>query len=158
LQLIAIATTLSVGMPGFSGPFEDGLAARDRGDYAGAFGAFKSLATAGDANSQFQLSLLYSAGRGVNANPQEALRWLKQAAIRGQVQAQSNLGNAFNAGRGVPQNLLKSYAWLSIAAATRDSVAITNRDVVAKKLTPQQIEQANALVRQCLAGNFMPCL
>jgi TPR repeat protein len=44
------------------GPFEDGMAARERGDYAAAFGAFKPLAASGDANSQFQLSLLYATG------------------------------------------------------------------------------------------------
>jgi len=94
----------------------------------------------------------------VNSDPREALRWLEQAAIRGHVQAQSNLGNAFNAGREVPQNFLKAYAWLSIAAAGGDSVAITNRDIVAKKLTNLQIDQANALAMQCSTGNFRSCL
>ncbi len=144
--------------PVFSGPFQDGIASLDKGDYASAYSAFKPLAVSGDARSQFQLSLLYASGRGVSANPAEALRWLQQAAVRGHAQAQSNLGNAFHAGRVVPLDLLKAYAWLSMAANTGDRVAITNRDVVARKLTPQQVEAADALARKCLSENFKHCL
>jgi TPR repeat protein len=140
------------------GTFEDGMAARDGGDYAAAFNAFKPLAASGDANSQFQLSLLYSAGRGVGASPWEAHRWLVQAAIRGQVQAQSNLGSAFQAGRSFPQDLLKAYAWFSVAASTGDRVATTNRDVVARKLTPQQLVQANEMAKRCPLEAFKSCL
>ena len=140
------------------GPFEDGMAARDRGDYAAAFGAFKPLAASGDANSQFQLSLLYATGRGTSANPREAHRWLEKAAIRGHVQAQSNLGNAFHAGHVVSQDLLKAYAWFSMAASTGDSIATTNRDVVVRKLTPQQLELAKTLARKCPMETFKSCL
>jgi len=37
-QLIVLVATLQAAGPAFSGQFEDGLAARDRGDYAVAFG------------------------------------------------------------------------------------------------------------------------
>jgi TPR repeat protein len=151
--LVLLAPTI-----GGSGQFEDGLAARDRGDVSTAFRTFKQLANSGDASSQFQLSLLYSAGKGVNADGKQALYWLRQAATRGNVQAQSNLGVAFNMGRGVTQDPIKAYAWLSIAASGGDSVASTNRDVVARKLSPVQLEQAKALANNCLQEYFKPCL
>jgi hypothetical protein len=140
------------------GQFEDGLSARDRGDYSAAFNTFKQLASSGDASSQFQLSLLYSAGKGVRVDNKQALYWLQQAATRGNAQAQSNLGVAFNMGRGVPQDSIKAYAWLSIAAAVGDSMTATNRDVAARKLSPQQLEQAKGLAKDCQQGNFKPCL
>jgi hypothetical protein len=149
---------LVVSASAWSGQFADGLAARERGDFAAAFNAFKPLAQSGDANSQFQLSLLYFAGQGVKADSKQALYWLRQAATRGNTQAQSNLGTAFNMGRGVPQDAIKAYAWLNMASASGDSIASTNRDVVARKMTSQQLNQARALAQVCQQGNFVPCL
>ena len=155
--LLAVSVLLTAANA-WPGQFEDGLSARDRGDYPSAFNTFKLLASSCDASSQFQLSLLYSGGKGVKVDSVQALYWLQQAAIRGNAQAQSNLGVAFNMGRGVPQDPIKAYAWLSIAVAAGDSMAATNRDVVARKLSPQQLEQAKGLTKDCQQGNFKPCL
>jgi len=156
-QVLAIALLLAATLAR-SGPFEDGLAARARGDFATAFSTFKQLASTGDARSQFQLSLLYASGKGVKPNPKNAMYWLRQAAIHGDVQAQSNLGVAFNRARGEPQDPIKAYAWSSMASASGDTVATTNRDVAARRLSLAQIEQAKALARLCLQGDFKPCL
>lgn len=158
LRLTLALAVLLTSAYAWPGQFEDGLNARDRGDYSNAFNTFKQLASSGDASSQFQLSLLYSGGKGVRVDNKQALYWLQQAATRGNTQAQSNLGVAFNMGRGVPQDSIKAYAWLSIAAAVGDSMAATNRDVVARKLSPQQLEQARGLAKDCQQGNFKPCL
>ena len=155
--VLAISVLLTAGQA-WPGQFEDGLSARDRGDYSTAFTKFKQLASSGDANSQFQLSLLYSGGKGVKVDGVQSLYWLRQAATHGNAQAQSNLGVAYNMGRGVPQDPIKAYAWLSIAAAAGDSMAATNRDVVARKLSPLQLEQAKGLANDCQQGNFKPCL
>lgn len=151
-------SVLLTSVPAWSGQFEEGLNARDRGDYSTAFNTFKQLASSGDANSQFQLSLLYSGGKGVKVDGVQSLYWLRQAATKGNTQAQSNLGVAFNMGRGVPQNPIKAYAWLTIAVISGDSTVATNRDVVARKLSPQQLEQAKGLAKDCLLGNFKLCL
>ena len=158
LQLILVISVLLAAGQAWPRQFEDGLSARDRGDYSTAFNTFKQLASSGDASSQFQLSLLYSAGKGVRVDSAQSLYWLRQAAIRGNAQAQSNLGVAFNMGRGVPQDPIKAYAWLSLAVTAGDSMAATNRDVVARKLSPQQLEQAKGLTTDCQLGNFKPCL
>jgi TPR repeat protein len=142
----------------WSGQFEVGLTARERGDFTAAFSTFKPLASAGDANAQFQLSLLYAAGQGVKADVRESLYWLRQAATQGHVLAQSNLGVAFNRGRGVAQNEMKAYAWFTMAASAGDAVATTNKGVASQKFSPTQLEQAKALALQCQQGNFKPCL
>jgi hypothetical protein len=138
--------------------FEEATSAKDRGEFAVAFSQFKQLATAGDAAAQFQLSLLYSSGRGTKMDAREALHWLRMSATRGNPQAQSNLGVAFSRGKGVAQDPIRAYAWLAAAAASGDSIAITNRDVVASKLTEQQVIQAKALSIECQRSGFKPCL
>lgn len=158
LRQLLIIAMLCTAISAWSGPFEEGLTARDRGDFSTAFSTFKQLATSGDARSQLQLSLLYSGGQGAEVDHKQAIYWLRQAATRGNTQAQSNLGVAFNRGRGVPQNSLKAYAWLSMANASGDRMASTNLDVVARKLTPLQLEQAKGLARNCRQGNYIPCL
>ena len=82
LRLMLTISALVASASAWSGQFEDGLAAREMGDYARAVNTFKPLAQSGDANSQFQLSLIYAAGKGVKADSKEALYWLRQASIR----------------------------------------------------------------------------
>ena len=132
-----------------AGSFEDAVAARNRGDFAAAFGQFQSLANAGDPAAQFELSLLYLNGKGVKPDTRQAMHWLKQAALRGHQPAQSNLGVAFNRGRHLAQNEVKAYIWSNIAAASGDRVAATNRDVAARKFSPTELEQVKALAMEC---------
>jgi TPR repeat protein len=153
-----IAGLLLMSLPAWSGALEDAMASRDRGDFTAAFNAFKQLAAHGEANAQFQLSLLYAAGKGVRPDAPLALYWLKQAATRGNIQAQSNLGVVFNRGRGIPQDEIKAYAWFTMAAKEGDVAAATNRDVAARKLTPAQLEQAKTLAVICQQESYKPCL
>ncbi len=48
-----------------AGPFEDGVAAYKRGDYATALRLWRPLAEQGDADAQFNLGLMYANGEGV---------------------------------------------------------------------------------------------
>lgn len=136
----------------------DALQARSRGDYAAAAQQFRQLAAAGNASAAFQLSLLYASGQGVKADVRESVRWLKMAAVGGDAQAQTNLGVAFAKGRGVLQDDGKAYVWFSKAAGSGDSVALTNRDIAARKLSTQQLNQANDLLAQCQGPHLDACL
>ena len=51
-------------------------------------------------------------------------------------------------GHGVPQNRILSSVWLSLAAAHGDEFAIRNRDIIAKRLTRQQLAEAQELAAQ----------
>jgi TPR repeat protein len=137
---------------------QSALAAKDSGAFETAFMQFKQLATSGDAAAQFQLSLLYAAGRGTKQDTKESIYWLRMSAAHGDPQAQSNLGVAFTKGRGVAQDPLRAWVWFSAAAVSGDSVATTNRDVVASKLTEQQRTQAKALFIECQSSGFKACL
>ncbi|MDD2882176.1 MAG: tetratricopeptide repeat protein [Rhodoferax sp.] len=129
--------------------FDDAVAAKQCGGFSGAFSQFRQLASEGYAAAEFELSLLYLNGKGGSQNSKESNYWLKQAALRGYWPAQSNLGVAFNRGRYLPQDGVKAYIWSSMAANSCDCVAMTNRDVAARKLTTPQLELAKALALEC---------
>ena len=135
--------------PVLGGQYEDAITAKERGDFPTAFASFRQLAINGDAGSQFELSLTYSAGKGVTPDATQAFHWLRQAAAHGDGQAQSNLGVALNRGLTIPQDSVKALVWLSIAAASGDTTAITNRDVTARRMSVKQVEQAKALAQEC---------
>ena len=43
------------------------------------------------------------------------------------------------------------------AAVKGDASAVKSRDIIAKRLTPQQIAEAQKLARECQARNFKGC-
>jgi TPR repeat protein len=141
----------------WGGPYEDGLAAKAQGDYAHAAQLLRPVAQRGEARAQFELSLLYRAGQGVPADARESLRWLRLAAHGGHAPAQSNLGAVYAQGRGVPQDVQLAYVWLSAAATNGSREAATNLEVVRRRMTPQQIGQAQERAQDCVQHQFTGC-
>lgn len=80
--------------------------------------------------------MLYAAGKGVKADNNEALYWLRQAATRGNTQTRSNLGNAFHMGREIPQDTFKAYAWLSIVDFLNDVQSLAKRPLKYAMIAP----------------------
>ncbi|MFL6806799.1 MAG: tetratricopeptide repeat protein [Xanthobacteraceae bacterium] len=116
---------------------------------------FRLAAGQGDVAAQFRLGLMYSEGQGVPQDHAEAAKWYQLAADSGYAQAQYNLGLAYAAGEGVPQDNVMAHMWLNLAVAqfpasdTRHrSSAVRSRDVVASKLTREQIAEAQKLARE----------
>ncbi|MEC8928028.1 MAG: hypothetical protein VX705_02335, partial [Verrucomicrobiota bacterium] len=67
--------------------------------------------------------------------------------------AQFNLGVMYYKGEGVLQDYATAYAWWNIAAANGDEDAKKNKGIVAKKMTTEQIAEAEALVKEMLKKN-----
>ena len=86
-----------------------------------------------------------------------ALRKFKSAAAQGDADAQYNLGVMYSNGQGVVQDYVRSHMWYSLAAVKGNKDAVKNRTIVAKKMTPQQIAEAQKLARECQAQNFTKC-
>jgi TPR repeat protein len=63
-----------------AGPFEDGVAAHGRGDFATALDFFGPLAALGHAGAQIRLVSMYVSGQGVPKDYAEALKWYRRAA------------------------------------------------------------------------------
>ena len=129
-------------------PAEDGFSAYKRGDYATALGLWRPLANQGEAAAQNNLGTMYNDGRGVPQDYLEAVKWYCLAADQGNVNAQLNLGLMYGKGRGVPQDDVQAHMWFNLAGAGGDANGRDNRDIVATKMTPAQIAEAQRLARE----------
>ena len=138
-------------------PFDDAFAAHDRGDYAQALKIFRQLATKGNAVAQFNLGVMYRRGVGVAQDHAEAVRLYSLAAAQGDASAQFNLGTMYDTGQGVPQDYAKAHMWYNLAGSTGDADGAKNRDLIAKEMTPQQIEKAQDMARKCQERNLKGC-
>jgi TPR repeat protein len=95
---------------------------------------------------------MYANGDGVPQDYGLAATWYRKAAEQGLPTAQVPLASAYYLGQGVPQDYVLAYMWANLSAAsssgaTRDS-AVKLRDMVSRKLTPQQMAEAQRLARE----------
>jgi TPR repeat protein len=126
-------------------------------DYVEAMRWYKLSAAQGNASAQFNIGTMYEFGEGVKQNFATAINWYKLAAAQGNLDAQNNLGLMYGKGLGVLQDSTRSYLWFSVATLRGDKEAQKNRDVVASKMTTEQIVEAQRLAKECLAKNFKNC-
>ena len=77
------------------------------------------------------------------------------AAEQGHAGAQYNRGVAYGKGKGVPQDYVQAHMWFNLAASRfsaseaedRDR-AVENRDMIASRMTPEQLAEAQRLARE----------
>jgi TPR repeat protein len=141
----------------FAGPFEDSMAAYDRGDYTSTLQLLRPLAEQGNAQAQNGLGAMYYNGRGVAKDFKEAVKWYRLAAAQGNISAQVNLGSMYYEGEGVTEDLIRAHMWLNIAATQGDANAVKMRDVVSKFMSAQQLTEAQAIALKCATSNYKQC-
>ncbi len=97
---------------------------------------------------------MYGTGQGVPQDYVEARKWYRLAADQGNADAQNNLGIMYVKGEGVPQDYVEAHKWFNLAVsrypaseAQKRNTSVQNRDLVAAKMTPQQIAEAQKLAR-----------
>jgi TPR repeat protein len=91
---------------------------------------------------------MYENGRGVPQDYAAAVGWYRKAAEQGEAYAQYNLGVMYDNGRGVPQDYVHAHKWFNLAATSGNKIATKNRNIIAKKMTPAQIAEAQKLARE----------
>jgi hypothetical protein len=114
---------------------------------------FRSAAEQGDSIAQLYVGLMFAEGKTVPQDYSEAARWYQIAANRGNPEAQYNLGILYATGDGLPQDNVLAHMWFNLAAAQLNSSiardrATGNRDSVEKKMTTDQVVQAQSLAVQ----------
>jgi uncharacterized protein len=113
-------------------------------DYAIAVSWYRKAADQGLIFAQSELGLMYQSGRGVPQDDEAAVSWYRRAADQGEPLAQSSLGLMYQNGRGMPQDYVAAHMWFSLAiAGGLKGKVITDRELVAAKMTPEQIAEAN---------------
>ena len=86
-----------------------------------------------------------------------ALKEWTPLAEQGDAVAPFNLGQMYRNGQGVIQDNIYAHMWWNIAASSGNKDAITNRDIVAERMTSFQLEKAQDLARECVAKNYKGC-
>jgi len=94
------------------------------------------------------LGMMYAAGDGVPQDDEEAVKWYRIAAERSNRQAQFVLGVFYARGQGVPQDHVQAYMWLNLAGMTGAKDAIEARDMVAERMTQEQLIEAHRMTRE----------
>lgn len=153
--LLLLATVLATSA--WAGPLEDSLAADAKGDYATELKIIRPLAVQGVYWAQYNLGIMYDQGQGVAQNYAEAVKWYRLAAAQGHASAQFNLGVSYDNGQGVVQDYIRAHMWFNLAAVSGGKEAVKARDIVASKMTSQQIGEAQKRARECQARQFKNC-
>ena len=79
---------------------------------------------------------------------QTAVRLIRPLAEQGNAHAQYNLGVLYDNGLGVPLDKVRAYVWFTLSAAQGREGAATFRDLIARRMTPAQIAEAQKLARE----------
>jgi len=152
---VALLLSLSLIASAAAGPFEDGMTAHNRGDYATALRFWRPLAEQGNPAAQVLLGGMYALGQGVPQDYAETVRWYRKAADQGDARGQYYLGVMYANGQGVRKDYVQAYKWCNVAVArfpaseTEDrEKAVRSRELIATKMTQAQIAEAQRLTKQ----------
>jgi len=110
----------------------------------------------GDANSQFNLGVLYDSRLDDNNHPTGgnrtgAIKWLRRAAQQGLPRAQARLAEIYAHGPEAPADYVKAYAWFLLATRNLSGIhrhrARSAYERISLRMTPTQIAKARHLAR-----------
>lgn len=114
-------------------------------DYGQAIVWYSKAAAQGEPGAQRDLGMCYAMGVGLPEEDYEkAVHYFLKAAEQGDAEAQYHLAACYRNGDGVPMDSVLSYMWLNLAGRTVWA-ARNERDAIAKKMTPEQIAEAQRL-------------
>ena len=103
-----------IGGGGILSAVNSTLQSKDKGEIAS---WFEEKAVHADAESQFDLGIMFATGDSLPVDEEKAVYWFEQAAAKGHPGAQYNLGLMCLSGNGTPKNELKAVNWFEKAAA-----------------------------------------
>ena len=126
-------------------------------NYQEALKWFRLAAAQGSAAAQASIGVMYYRGQGVTQDHKEAGKWFRLAAEQGYAEAQVIIGVMYDKGQGVTQDYASAHMWYNLASSAGQADGAKNRDIIAKKMTPQQVEKAQDMARACQARNFKGC-
>lgn len=116
LTIGALASLAFISRAAADGTFEDGNAARLRGDYATAVRIWQPLAEKGDKDAENGMGVLCGLGQGVPLDYNQAIKWYRLAMQHGSIKAEYNLALAYRDGHGVPADPQAALRYLVLAA------------------------------------------
>jgi TPR repeat protein len=119
---------------------------------------FREHAELGNADAQYALGIAYGELNGglggVQEDNTEALKWYRKAAEQGLADAQNYLGVMYTYGEGVPKDYIVAYMWFNLAAAQGYENAKVNNGFISKRMSKEQIAEAQKLSREWVAQHY----
>jgi TPR repeat protein len=128
---------------GFGVPMDDAMAMKWYGMAAGE----------GHPEALYRLAVMHANGWGVPMNDVPAAGFYRLAAGFGYIPAQSAMGFCYKHGAGVEKDLVRAYMWFAVAAHNEDLSAAAERDKIADRLTPEQLQAAKDATAAYLASH-----
>ena len=110
----------------------------------------EKAAEQGYAQAQSELARMYRTGDGVEQDFRKMVKWYRRAAEQGDVGAQLFLADAYAYGHGMEPDLVQAYMWYEIAIQYWGPLAVRARDIIAEKMTKEEIARAVQLARNWL--------
>ena len=134
--------------------FKEGLAAyqQSSSDKSQAANLFAQAAAHGHAGAQYYLAMIHESGAGVPKDRAVALNLYRQSATNGYPEAAVVVGNYYSDGVVVTQDLAEAFVWYGVAAGQGHRIAGVFQDGARRKLTAQQLAEAQRRVAAILAA------
>jgi len=107
----------------------------------------------GHAEAQFNLAVMYQNGWGVPQSDEVANKWYSLAADQGITGAQMALGRYYSMDFLDSFDPIEAYKWFNLAEQLGDFDALTKREFLASRMTPEQVRQADVLVSEWVKGH-----
>lgn len=126
-------------------------------DYNTALVWHRKAAEQGKADAQYVVGAMYYTGNSVPADAKQAVAWFRRAASKGHAEAQHALAlmYRYHAG-GLPHDKVLAYMLWNLAAARGNPNAAEQRAEIAKRMTAEQIAEAQAMTRAWQPGKPLP--
>ena len=110
--------------------------------------ALEARAESGDAESQYNLGVLYDNGGDFQQDFSEAAAWYRKAAEQGHYPSQSRLGYMYAHGQGVKKDRVQAYLWLSLASQHGIGTALNALESVVKSMSAEEKSMGATLFEQ----------
>lgn len=137
---------IALGSPAFA-DLERARQLMEQNRFTEAYDALYPFAQAGNADAEELIGVMYAMGLGVERDDVRAFEWYMRSSMKGHPGAQSGIGWYYEVGRGVAEiDLVRAYLWYGLSAIGGDPDAAISIQEVVKKMTPEQIEHAKALI------------
>ena len=118
---------------------------------------YELSAEQGVTKAQFNLAVMLEHGEGISVNKKMAFKWYSIAASQRDAQAMTNLGVLYAMGDGVQQDYIEAYKWGNLGGANGNENGAKLRDLLEKKMTIKQVEEAQERSRECIKRMYKKC-
>ena len=102
----------------------------------------------GKPEAQHLVCLKYYFGEHIIQDHSAALQWCLLAAEQGHLSSQMQLAVMFSKGVAIRRDIVKAHMWSNIASALGFGAAGSYRDLLADRMSPEQVADAQVMAKQ----------